>query len=220
MRLKSVQTLALIGATLIVGLSTIPWSWAQDPASNPFSESDLDYTAELEQLEHARRAVADTKRAAADLKRAAAEGRRVSRVRVEHDMMSKIRQAAEELRDADDDAQADAEAKLRQMLSQYFDQDMERRAADLRDIEKRVGQLQRQLEKRGNHKPEIIDLQVKVLVNEAEGLGFFSNTESAWTIFGPSRDHFRIEMPRFEVAPLAVPAVPPTPTDPYMPAEN
>jgi hypothetical protein len=98
---------------------------------------------------------------------------------------------------------------------------MDRRASELEKIEKRVSHLREQLERRGNHKPDIIDLQVKVLVNEAEGLGFFSDSESTGFIFSPMGERLRIMGPemgmRFDSPRAALPT--PTPAPPAAPAQ-
>jgi hypothetical protein len=92
------------------------------------------------------------------------------------DSKSAIRKAAEELRDAEsDEARDQAEDKLRELLSKYFDEDMQRREADLKAMESRLKKLQEQLARRHDKMQEIVDFQIKVLINEADGLGFFSS---------------------------------------------
>jgi len=94
-----------------------------------------------------------------------------------NDSKSAIRQAANELRDAKDDtAIKQAAEKLQNLLSAYFDEDMQRREAELKEMETRLTKLRAQMQKRLDKKAEIVGLQSKVLANEADGLGFFSNT--------------------------------------------
>jgi len=94
-----------------------------------------------------------------------------------------LHEAAAALRDAKDDAaRADAQAKLTELLQKYFDDDLRRREDELAKIEERTRQLRELLEKRRTKKSEILDLQVKVLLNEADGLGFFNEAPS----YGPS----------------------------------
>jgi DNA repair exonuclease SbcCD ATPase subunit len=64
-------------------------------------------------------------------------------------------------------------ATLKQTLERYFDEDVNQRERDITQIEERVKNLREQLERRREKKQEIIDLQIKVAQNEAEGLGFF-----------------------------------------------
>ena len=88
---------------------------------------------------------------------------------------NEIRQASERMRNATDDSKkADAKQQLGNLLNQYFDQDTLRREQELASIEERVKNLRAQLAKRKEKKQEIIDLQMKVAENEADGLGFFS----------------------------------------------
>jgi hypothetical protein len=88
---------------------------------------------------------------------------------------SQIHQAADSLRTATGDEQkAAAKKQLGELLNQYFDQDLRRRQEELARIEERVKNLRSQLTKRQEKKQELIDLQIKVVENEADGLGFFN----------------------------------------------
>jgi hypothetical protein len=87
-----------------------------------------------------------------------------------------IEEAAAALHDAkDDEAKADAKAKLSDLLNKYFEDDMKRRQDELAKIEARLKKLRELLDKRREKQREIIDLQMKVLQNEADGLGFFNS---------------------------------------------
>ncbi len=84
--------------------------------------------------------------------------------------------AAAKARDAEgDDAKAEAKEELADLLDKYFEADMKRRAEDLAKIEERVKKLHALMEKRNTKKQEIIDLQMKVLEYDANGLGLFSD---------------------------------------------
>jgi hypothetical protein len=205
-KLRWMKSVVVASTVVVVGLCVLQWSLAQEAATDEAAEAELDLKAELKHLELA-------KRAAAEAKRASVIAKKIARIHAVPgpDAMSAIRQAADELNNADgDDAKADADAMLRELLSNYFDEDMERRAQELEDIEERVLQLRSQLERRGNHKPDIIDLQVKVLVNEAAGLGFFSDTGPKGFIFTQSGDPWTISGPPIALpAPIAAPAAAP-----------
>jgi hypothetical protein len=83
--------------------------------------------------------------------------------------------AAAKLRDAEsDEERAAATKELAELLDKHFEDDMKHRAEEVARIEERVKKLRDLLEKRAAKKQEIIDLQIKVLENEAAGLGFFS----------------------------------------------
>ena len=88
-----------------------------------------------------------------------------------------IRQAAEAVVEArtaaDDEVKAQATEKLTGLLEEYFEHDMQRREQELQEVETRLQKLRSQLQRRREMKDEIVDLQIKVVVNEAEGLGFF-----------------------------------------------
>jgi uncharacterized protein (TIGR03067 family) len=86
-----------------------------------------------------------------------------------------IREAMKKLQAAEsDDAKEAAKAELSAVLASYFDADMKGREKVISDIEERVKKLRAQFDKRKAAKDKIIELQLQVLVNEVEGLGFFS----------------------------------------------
>lgn len=87
---------------------------------------------------------------------------------------SAVQEALNKYRDAGDEKEkGNARKEMSTALSDYFDADMQLREQEIRDIEERVKKLQAQLERRRAAKAELLDLQLKVLVNEAEGLGFY-----------------------------------------------
>lgn len=91
-----------------------------------------------------------------------------------------IQQAAEAVRDAEGpQAKADAQVRLMEYLAKYFDDDLARREAELKQIEQRLAKLRELLDRRRNSKQEIIELQAKVALNEAEGLGFYEGEQDA-----------------------------------------
>ena len=78
------------------------------------------------------------------------------------------------LRQAEDDKQKKAiSGEVSSILSDEFDKDMERRLSEITSLEQRVKRLRDQCEQRQQAKEEIVRLQLKVLENEAAGLGFF-----------------------------------------------
>jgi hypothetical protein len=90
------------------------------------------------------------------------------------DKMHAIREAATALNEAEgDDARSDAKEKLSELLDEFFESDMERREKELAEVEERVTKLRSTLQRRREKKRDILDLQMEVLLNEADGLGFF-----------------------------------------------
>jgi hypothetical protein len=132
--------------------------------------------------------------------------------------------AVEALREAEDDqARSKAEENLRDLLSKYFGEDMKRRDAELKEMAKRLKKLEEQLELRKEKMDEIVDLQMKVLVNQANGLGFFSNEQTSNEHLPQNQFYFYSPRPKIVAQPpttqivpgaTAVPAEPPTPTPP------
>ena len=100
---------------------------------------------------------------------------------------NEIEQAANRVRDAEGaEAKSEARKQLRKLLDNYFEDDMQRRAEELARIEERVKKLHALLERREDRKGEIIDLQMKVALNEADGLGFFSQPGGAGPEYSPT----------------------------------
>jgi len=88
---------------------------------------------------------------------------------------SEIAQLVKQLGDADSSAKkGEVTKQLEAAVAKAFDQDLEDRESDLSNLEERVKKLRAQLDRRRRAKDDIIQLQIKVLVNEAEGLGFTS----------------------------------------------
>ncbi len=86
---------------------------------------------------------------------------------------SEINQLVRELGDTTDEAKkAEITKKLEAAVTKAFDEDQKNREAELTKLEERLKKLRAQLDRRAKAKSDIIQLQLKVLVNEAEGLGF------------------------------------------------
>jgi hypothetical protein len=62
--------------------------------------------------------------------------------------------------------------QLEAVVAEGFDEDMKIREGELSKLEERLNKLRAQLDRRRKAKSEIIQLEVKVLLNEAAGLGF------------------------------------------------
>ena len=84
-----------------------------------------------------------------------------------------IAQLVNQLRDATDEGKkGELTKKLEAAVAKHFDEDMKAREAELAKLEERLKKLKDQLERRRKAKADILQLELKVLVNEAEGLGF------------------------------------------------
>ncbi len=108
------------------------------------------------------------------------------------DKMHAIREAATALNEAEgDDARSDAKAKMTELLDEFFESDMDRREKELAEVEERVTKLRSTLQRRREKKRDILDLQMEVLLNEADGLGFFGG-EGLGGPGGPWRSSFKV----------------------------
>lgn len=95
-------------------------------------------------------------------------------------LSQQMQQQSQRLREAKtDEEKRAARGELTGTLGSYFEEDVKARERELKEIEERLGRLRAQLEKRKTAKREIVDLQLKVIENEAEGLGFFSHPDAA-----------------------------------------
>jgi hypothetical protein len=65
-----------------------------------------------------------------------------------------------------------AREQLRKLLAEVFTQDMQAREEQSREIETRLAKLRKQYKEREAAKDQIIDLQLKVIEQDAAGLGF------------------------------------------------
>jgi hypothetical protein len=81
-------------------------------------------------------------------------------------LMGQLREATEEAK------KTELTGQLEKAVNKLFDEDMKAREAELTKLEERLKKLKDQLERRRKAKADIIQLQIKVLANEAEGLGF------------------------------------------------
>jgi hypothetical protein len=100
-------------------------------------------------------------------------------------MQVQVRRATEGLRGAQNESDKTAAMRqLTQVLNEYFEADLKWRTNELAQIEERVRTLREQLDRRREKKQEIIDLQIKVAQNEADGLGFFGVTGGGSTGLG------------------------------------
>jgi len=82
---------------------------------------------------------------------------------------------------SNDDQKARASELLRKTLDKYFATDIQSRREELEDIKARVAEMEAHLAKRIAARERIVDLQLQTFLNEAEGLGFFTEPNStAW----------------------------------------
>jgi hypothetical protein len=182
MKLPAGKTCVVLAALIAAGSVSASAGRAEDTLPrSPAKTSENDNADARRAVEDAQKAIADARRAAEDAGNRARDIKFQIATPIMADLQfgnpatAKIRQAAEELRDAkDDEAHEKANSKLRDLLDKYFEQDMTHRQKELESIESRLQKLHAQLEHRRAKKQDIIDLQVKMSVNEADGLGFYS----------------------------------------------
>jgi hypothetical protein len=72
----------------------------------------------------------------------------------------------------DDETRKKTLAAVSVIVSQIFDEDLKRRESEVNDIRQRVGKLKALIDKRKESKDRIVELQLKIQLNEVEGLGF------------------------------------------------
>lgn len=90
------------------------------------------------------------------------------------DALVRIRRARQALAQSKDgDSEKKSIEELKTALGEYFDSDMNVRRSELDALKRELSELEEKLTERANAKDEIIELQRKMIVNEANGLGFF-----------------------------------------------
>jgi hypothetical protein len=227
MKMQNMAAATIVALTLAVGLPA--FNWAQVAAPVPAPDPNL----ELEMKVHAQEMAARDRelaiRSAENVERLAHKAARAAEIQIRQSLptfprmkgfprhLTQIQDAAEKLRDAKDESdRATAQRELTALVDNLFEEDMRIREQELADIAARLDTLRAQLERRRSKKQDIVDLQIKVAINEAEGLGFSSQPKEdgmfnfrveAPVIVSPSGDVFAPMMPPPPV-PVAIPAAP------------
>lgn len=168
MRMRMKFNRVVLGATIAIGLLSPRLAWAQSDSLENTARYLENTARELERLSG--QVVVDAYWAVKnDNGRAeAAAEKKAARA-----LQQRYHQAVAAYRDAENDnGRTEAAAKIKQVLEIYFQTDMETRQQELKQIAERLKKLEAQLARRTEKKQEIVDLQLKVVLNEAEGLGF------------------------------------------------
>jgi hypothetical protein len=141
--------------------------------------------------------------------------KKIVMMQAQPEAMQEIREAAAAVSQAEDEeSKGEAQERLEQLLDDYFDEDMKRREDELDQVEQRVKKLRDLLQRRREKRREIVDLQVQVLLNEADGLGFFGAEGG-----GAQQPYLFSTQPAPAVAfPPGVPRLPEVPGAPPAPA--
>ena len=85
-----------------------------------------------------------------------------------------------------DDKKADATNALETALNDYFDEDMKSREKQLEELRNKLDEMEDHLDKRRKAKEDIVELQLKTFVNEANGMGFFGESPTRGNWWQPS----------------------------------
>jgi hypothetical protein len=90
-----------------------------------------------------------------------------------------LQAATSKLKEAKSEEERQAAGKLlRSALERYFAADLEMREREIKGIQERVTSLDKLIERRRQARDQVISLQLEVLQNEADGLGFFSTSSN------------------------------------------
>jgi hypothetical protein len=185
MNLRNMVNRAALALAIVAGGAAL--NWAQVVESDPADRAEIAVVKVREAADRAAKQAAEV----ANFKFKTMNDRYMSGGSRPLEMG--IREAAVQVRDAKDEtARTAASAELTKLLDEYFEADVKNREQELADVAARLQKLQQQLDRRRAKKQEIIDLQLKVALNEADGLGFFGQ---------PTDQLFEIRVP----APMDVP---------------
>lgn len=107
----------------------------------------------------------------------------------------------------DGEAKEEAVDEIRGLLDESYDRALENYEEYLTNLEKKIEELREQLGKRKSAKSKIVDLRLKVITNEADGLGWPDNRSSS--LFGssfglPGAGYFPGQSPFGQSGPAAV----------------
>lgn len=102
--------------------------------------------------------------------------------------LQKIEEAKAKL--AADEDRSVVEPLLKSALADYFIADMRHRVRELDDIKAKIAESEAKLQKRLDSQEESVDLQLKIMLREADGHGFFRR-EDVQSGSGQSSPNFR-----------------------------
>jgi len=128
----------------------------------------------------------------------------------------------------------EARVSLADMLAAQFDSDLDRRETQVQELENKLSKLKAQIAKRRDAKERIIELQMELMENEVEGLGFPGSWPTTWRNAPTPTGLFDVPQklgPNWAPAALpgtsawlaapapvaAIPALPPTAAQPRLP---
>ena len=127
-----------------------------------------------------------------------------------------------------DEDKAEAREALQGSLGEEFDEFLKHQSDELDRMEKKLGKLRKQLDKRREAKDDLVSLKLQTLVNEVNGLGWPSGV-SGTNLFSPgggfartfdSNLSFSTAAGAVAPAAIATPAVLPTVSAPAQPDED
>jgi hypothetical protein len=220
MKSQGINRWFTLGAVVCIALAIAQSSWSQEKektyprkSSDPYAAKQIE--AAKKQANEARKQVEAAREQA---KAALWQNDRFKFVIATggHRENAELSQAAEAVRDAkNEEEQADAKAKLQGLLEDVFEEDMNRRKDALVEMESRLRKLQLQLEQRRDKMEEIVELQAKVLINEANGLGFYSGGSQSIEVpinINEQNNHFKGPHIEYRPTPVRITAPIPAPT--------
>lgn len=93
--------------------------------------------------------------------------------------LNKINDLRRKLKAASEEDRPKIAEQLRGALSEYFLVDMQLRVKELDEIKARVDKMEAKLQQRLDTREEAVDLQLKLFLRDAEGLGFFRSADNS-----------------------------------------
>jgi hypothetical protein len=89
-----------------------------------------------------------------------------------HRQNSELQEAIDALREAEGDDRDEARDRVREELIAHYDKSMEQYEKHLDELTKRVAELREQISKRRAARDELVDLKLRMIESEVEGLGW------------------------------------------------
>ena len=94
--------------------------------------------------------------------------------------LKKVRVLQQKLNSPDED-RAKIEAQLEAALAEYFIADMRHRVSELDEIKAKIAETEAKLQQRLDTHQESVDLQLRIMLREADGFGFFQKEDATST---------------------------------------
>jgi len=182
MRMHITKANSLLAVLVLLAMTFISHSYAQDEVESGDGDGfrDVFLTAQKalpKTLDEVRERVSELEKLDAKAATTRAPGRRgVDPLRWH--LIARIERIQESVKESQGDRSEDV-GELKSALTNYFVMDMLERVRELDEIKAKVAETEAKLQRRLDSQEEAVDLQLKIMLREADGFGFFPDQSNA-----------------------------------------